>query len=294
MAKSSIRVEGVGKLYQLAHQSTLHTSFSEALTAAALAPLRRFRQLRGTDTSMEDFWALRDVSFDGAAGRGGRHHRPQRRRQEHAAEDPVAASPSRPRAARRCTAASQPAGGRHRLPPELTGRENIFLNGAILGMTPRGDRSRKFDEIVAFAEVEQFLDTPVKRYSSGMYVRLAFAVAAHLEPEILIVDEVLAVGDAEFQKKCLGKMNDVAAGGPHRAVRQPQHGRRQHLVQPSAPSLARLAQGRRFASQRHSGLSDSCRRRGGGRSRSVGRRGSRSWHEAGLQVASHPRSVRRA
>jgi lipopolysaccharide transport system ATP-binding protein len=93
--------------------------------------------------------------------------------------------------------------------PELTGRENVYLNGAILGMT-RTEIRRKFDEIVAFAEVEKFLDTPVKRYSSGMYVRLAFAVAAHLEPEILIVDEVLAVGDAEFQKKCLGKMNDVS------------------------------------------------------------------------------------
>ena len=93
--------------------------------------------------------------------------------------------------------------------PELTGRENIYLNGAILGMTQREIRE-KFDEIVAFAEVEQFLDTPVKRYSSGMYVRLAFAVAAHLEPEILIVDEVLAVGDVEFQKKCLGKMRRSA------------------------------------------------------------------------------------
>ena len=96
--------------------------------------------------------------------------------------------------------------------PELTGRENIFLNGAILGMTKREIKA-KFDEIVAFAEVEKFLDTPVKRYSSGMYVRLAFAVAAHLEPEILIVDEVLAVGDAQFQKKCLGKMQDVSQDG---------------------------------------------------------------------------------
>src|SRR6202034_253141 len=93
--------------------------------------------------------------------------------------------------------------------PELTGRENIFLNGSILGMSRAAVR-RKFDEIVAFAEVEKFLDTPVKRYSSGMSVRLAFAVAAHLEPEILIVDEVLAVGDAEFQRKCLGKMQDVS------------------------------------------------------------------------------------
>ena len=96
--------------------------------------------------------------------------------------------------------------------PELTGRENIYLNGAILGMH-RGEITRKFDEIVSFAEVEQFIDTPVKRYSSGMYLRLAFAVAAHLEPEILVVDEVLAVGDAEFQRKCLGKMGDVARQG---------------------------------------------------------------------------------
>src|SRR5689334_18202640 len=96
--------------------------------------------------------------------------------------------------------------------PELTGRENIYLNGAILGMT-KAEISRKFDEIVAFSEVEQFIDTPVKRYSSGMYVRLAFAVAAHLEPEILVVDEVLAVGDAAFQAKCLGKMGDVAREG---------------------------------------------------------------------------------
>src|SRR6202035_4345786 len=96
--------------------------------------------------------------------------------------------------------------------PELTGRENIFLNGAILGMT-RAEIKRKFDEIVAFAEIERFLDTPVKRYSSGMYVRLAFAVAAHLDPEILLIDEVLAVGDAEFQKKCLAKMESVTSDG---------------------------------------------------------------------------------
>ena len=113
--------------------------------------------------------------------------------------------------------------------PELTGRENIFLNGAILGMTPGGDQ-KKFDEIVAFAEVEKFLDTPVKRYSSGMYVRLAFAVAAHLEPEILIVDEVLAVGDAEFQKKCLGKMGEVAKRRANGFVCQPQHGGGARLV----------------------------------------------------------------
>ena len=106
--------------------------------------------------------------------------------------------------------------------PELTGRENIHLNGAILGMT-RVEIKSKFDEIVAFAGVDKFLDTPVKRYSSGMYVRLAFAVAAHLEPEILIVDEVLAVGDSEFQKKCLGKMQDVSRGGADSTICKSQH-----------------------------------------------------------------------
>ena len=114
---------------------------------------------------------------------------------------------------------------------ELTGRENIYLNGAILGMK-RAEIERKFDEIVAFAEVEKFLDTPVKHYSSGMYLRLAFAVAAHLEPEILLVDEVLAVGDAAFQKKCMGKMGEVAKARAHRALREPQHGRRAGALQP--------------------------------------------------------------
>ena len=119
--------------------------------------------------------------------------------------------------------------------PELTGRENIFLNGAILGMN-RAEIKKKFDEIVAFAEVEKFLDTPVKHYSSGMYMRLAFAVAAHLEPEILIVDEVLAVGDAAFQKKCLGKMQGREPERPDRAVCQPQHGRDQPALRQFALS----------------------------------------------------------
>ena len=145
--------------------------------------------------------------------RGRRHHRPQRRRQEHAAQDPLphhrADRPGASTLRGRVASLLEVGTGFH---PELTGRENIFLNGAILGMT-RAEIRRKFDEIVAFADVERFLDTPVKRYSTGMYVRLAFAVAAHLEPEILIVDEVLAVGDAEFQKKCLGKMHDVSRGG---------------------------------------------------------------------------------
>ena len=158
---------------------------------------------------VEEFWALRDVCFEvqqgsivGIIGR-------EWRGQEHPAQDPVSriTPPTEGRILiwGRVASLLEVGTGFH---PELTGRENIFLNGAILGMTRREIR-KKFDEIVAFAEVERFIDTPVKRYSSGMHVRLAFAVAAHLEPDILIVDEVLAVGDADFQKKCLGKMDDV-------------------------------------------------------------------------------------
>jgi len=212
MTTHSIKVEGIGKLYQLAHQSTLHTSFREALTSAALAPLRRFRQLRGTDASMEDFWALRDISFTvepgevvGIVGGNGAGKSTLLKILSRITE------PTEGRALLRGRIASllEVGTGFH---PELSGRENIFLNGAILGMKRR-EIIAKFDAIVAFAEVEKFLDTPVKRYSSGMYVRLAFAVAAHLEPEILIVDEVLAVGDAEFQKRCLGKMKEISEGG---------------------------------------------------------------------------------
>ena len=158
---------------------------------------------------VEEFWALKDVSFEVKRARS--------------SASSAATAPARSRCSRSCRRITEPTAGRVTLRgrvasllevgtgfhPELTGRENIYLNGAILGMT-RAEIRKKFDEIVAFAEVEKFLDTPVKRYSSGMYVRLAFAVAAHLEPEILIVDEVLAVGDAEFQKKCLGKMDDVS------------------------------------------------------------------------------------
>jgi lipopolysaccharide transport system ATP-binding protein len=160
----------------------------------------------------EEFWALKDVSFEvkrgevvGIIGRNGAGKSTLLKILSRITE------PSEGRVTLRGRVASllEVGTGFH---PELTGRENIFLNGAILGMS-KAEIRKKFDEIVAFAEVERFLDTPVKRYSSGMYVRLAFAVAAHLEPEILVVDEVLAVGDAEFQKKCLGKMKDVATGG---------------------------------------------------------------------------------
>ncbi|MDQ3006440.1 MAG: polysaccharide ABC transporter ATP-binding protein, partial [Chloroflexota bacterium] len=162
--------------------------------------------------SEEDFWALRDVSFEikqgevvGIIGRNGAGKSTLLKILSRITE------PTNGRVGIKGRVASllEVGTGFH---PELTGRENIYLNGAILGMS-REEIKRKFDEIVAFAEIEKFLDTPVKRYSSGMYVRLAFAVAAHLEPEILIVDEVLAVGDAEFQKRCLGKMSEVAYGG---------------------------------------------------------------------------------
>ena len=162
--------------------------------------------------SKEEFWALKDVSFEvkrgevvGIIGRNGAGESTLLKILSRITE------PTEGRVTLKGRVASllEVGTGFH---PELTGRENIFLNGAILGMS-KAEIRKKFDEIVAFAEVERFLDTPVKRYSSGMYVRLAFAVAAHLEPEILVVDEVLAVGDAEFQKKCLGKMKDVATGG---------------------------------------------------------------------------------
>src|SRR4051794_22453991 len=162
--------------------------------------------------SQEEFWALHDVSFDvkqgevlGIIGRNGAGKSTLLK---------VLSRITEPTTGRieidgRVASLLEVGTGFH---PELTGRENIYLNGSILGMTRREIRAR-FDEIVAFAEVEKFLDTPVKRYSSGMYVRLAFAVAAHVEPEVLIVDEVLAVGDAAFQKKCLGRIGEVAKGG---------------------------------------------------------------------------------
>lgn len=207
-----IQVEHLSKRYQLGHAPEKYHSFRDALTQGARSLKRRVLHPRQRPTQTEDFWALQDVSFSVAEG-----DRVAIIGRNGAGKSTLLKILSRitePTSGRismggRVASLLEVGTGFH---PELTGRENIFLNGAILGMS-RGEIRRKFDEIVAFAEVEKFLDTPVKRYSSGMYVRLAFAVAAHLEPEILIVDEVLAVGDAQFQNKCLGKMQDVAHSG---------------------------------------------------------------------------------
>jgi lipopolysaccharide transport system ATP-binding protein len=198
-------------MYRLAHQGKRTNSFRDAITSTVLAPFRRLRQLRGSDETMEEYWALKNVSFDvqpgevvGIIGRNGAGKSTLLKILSRIVEPTEGEIRLRGRVASLLEVGT----GFH---PELTGRENIYLNGSILGMKKR-EIDRKFDEIVDFAEVEKFLDTPVKRYSSGMYVRLAFAVAAHLDPEILIVDEVLAVGDVEFQKKCLGKMKEVSTG----------------------------------------------------------------------------------
>ena len=217
MDNIAISVEGIGKMYRLDHEGQQPDSFRAALTAMAASPFRRLRQLQGTDRTMEEFWALRGVSFEvnagevlGVIGRNGAGKSTLLKILSRIVE------PTEGRAVMRGRVASllEVGTGFH---PELTGRENIYLNGSILGMRRR-EIDDKFDQIVDFAEVEKFLDTPVKRYSSGMYVRLAFAVAAHLEPEILIVDEVLAVGDTQFQKKCIGKMKDIAESGERTVV----------------------------------------------------------------------------
>lgn len=212
MSLPAIKVESVSKLYRIDRATIGPRTFRDLLTNIASAPVRRFRNLRGAETSTaEDFWALKDVSFDvqpgevvGIVGRNGAGKSTLLKILSRIVEPTVGQITMRGRVASLLEVGT----GFH---PELTGRENIFLNGSILGMKRHEIRAR-FDDIVAFAEIEQFLDTPVKRYSSGMYVRLAFAVAAHLDPEILIVDEVLAVGDAEFQKKCLGKIKEVSTG----------------------------------------------------------------------------------
>jgi lipopolysaccharide transport system ATP-binding protein len=216
MSDKAISVDNLSKRYLVGHQSTRRKRYTlrDAITwearnfARKTADFLRGRQIVQGD-EVEEFWALRDVSFEvrhgevlGIIGRNGAGKSTLLKILSRIT-DP---SHGQIRIKGRVASLLEVGTGFH---PELTGRENIFLNGAILGMTQREIRN-KFDAIVAFAEVEKFLDTAVKYYSSGMYVRLAFAVAAHLEPEILIVDEVLAVGDSDFQKKCLGKMDEVS------------------------------------------------------------------------------------
>lgn len=212
----AIKVENLGKKYTIKHESqTRYSTLRDQLTHSARSIAHRLRHplqpvQNGSET--EQFWALKDIGFEiqpgdrvGIIGRNG------------AGKSTLLKILSRITAPTtgkvtingRVASLLEVGTGFH---PELSGRENIFLNGAVLGMR-KHEIQKKFDEIVDFAEVEKFLDTPVKRYSSGMYVRLAFAVAAHLEPEILIVDEVLAVGDAQFQRKCLGKMEEVSVKG---------------------------------------------------------------------------------
>jgi lipopolysaccharide transport system ATP-binding protein len=211
MTAIAISVEGLGKEYQIGLEDRRHMTFREAVVGMAKSPLRKFRRLSGRTTD-DRFWALRDISFEvphgevlGIIGRNGAGKSTLLKILSRITEPTTGRATINGRVASLLEVGT----GFHN---ELTGRENVYLNGAILGMS-RAEIKRKFDEIVDFSGVERFLDTPIKRYSSGMKVRLAFAVAAHLEPEILIIDEVLAVGDQEFQTKCLGKMHDVATSG---------------------------------------------------------------------------------
>ncbi len=216
MTDTAIRCDGLGKRYRLGQREG-YKALRDVLSDVMGAPFRRLRSI-GQNSARENrnghqtFWALKDVSFDvergeviGIIGRNGAGKSTMLKilsRITHPTEGQA-------RIRGRVGSLLEVGTGFH---PELTGRENIFLNGAILGMR-KAEISRKFDEIVSFAEVEKFIDMPVKHYSSGMYVRLAFGVAVHLEPEVLIVDEVLAVGDAQFQKKCFDKMKSIGHGG---------------------------------------------------------------------------------
>ncbi|HVM45323.1 MAG TPA: ABC transporter ATP-binding protein, partial [Candidatus Thermoplasmatota archaeon] len=216
----AVTVSGIGKRYRIRQQGPAYATLRDTLMG-----LGRSRAERA---SRDMFWALKDVSFEvahgeamGIVGRNGAGKSTLLKILSRV----TAPTEGRATVAGRVGSLLEVGTGFH---PELTGSENIRLSGAILGMG-RDEVRRKFDEIVAFAEMERFLDLPVKRYSSGMYMRLAFSVAAHLEPDILVIDEVLAVGDAAFQKKCLGKMEDAAKGG-----------RTVLFVSHNMPSLARL------------------------------------------------------
>jgi lipopolysaccharide transport system ATP-binding protein len=206
---SIIQVRDVSKKFIISHEGQQSYTTLRDVIAQSSKKLFHFRKKQKTAAYKEEFYALQDISFNveqgdrvGIIGRNGAGKSTLLKILSRITDPSTGEIKIKGRIASLLEVGT----GFH---PELTGRENIFLNGAILGMS-RGEIRKKFDEIVAFSEVEKFLDTPVKRYSSGMYVRLAFSVAAHLEPEILIVDEVLAVGDAQFQKKCLGKMEDVS------------------------------------------------------------------------------------
>ncbi len=216
MSETVIRVENLGKKYIIGHQKQeRYTALRDVVAEGAKSFGQKMRKPFGkriSNPDVEEFWALKDVSFEikrgdrvGIIGRNGAGKSTLLKILSRITEPTTGRISIKGRVASLLEVGT----GFH---PELTGRENIYLNGAILGMS-KAEIKQKFDEIVAFAEVEKFLDTPVKHYSSGMYVRLAFAVAAHLEPEILVVDEVLAVGDAAFQKKCLGKMEDIGKEG---------------------------------------------------------------------------------
>ena len=212
MSDVAIRVDGVGKQYRLGGVKERYSTLGDQIRKWTSLRTILTRRRRSRDEKNPPFWALKDVSFEvkrgevlGIIGRNGAGKSTLLKILSRITEPTEGAIDIHGRVGSLLEVGT----GFH---PELTGRENVYLNGAILGMR-RTEIVRQFDEIVAFAEVEKFIDTPVKHYSSGMYTRLAFAVAAHLEPDILIVDEVLAVGDAQFQKKCLGKMGDVAKGG---------------------------------------------------------------------------------
>src|SRR2546422_7967869 len=218
MSDIAIKVEGLGKRYRIGANQQAYKTLKEKLTQTASTPFRALKFLAGRNghairkSKSETIWALKDISFEvkhgevvGIIGRNGAGKSTLLKILSRITEPTEGYADIHGRIASLLEVGTG-------FQPELTGRENIFLNGSILGMK-HAEIRKKFDEIVAFAEIEKFIDTPVKHYSSGMYVRLAFAVAAHLEPEILLVDEVLAVGDAAFQKKCLGKMGDVAQAG---------------------------------------------------------------------------------
>jgi lipopolysaccharide transport system ATP-binding protein len=214
MANLALDIQGIGKRYNIGLEPQKYKTLRESLTKVATAPVRKVRTAFGPsrDEGPGIVWALKDVSFQlqqgqtlGIVGPNGAGKSTLLKILSRITEPTQGFADIYGRVGTLLEVGS----GFHN---ELTGRENIYLNGAILGMKKR-EIERKFDEIIAFSEIEQFIDTPVKRYSSGMYMRLAFSVAAHLEPEVLLVDEVLAVGDAGFQKKCLGKMGEVADDG---------------------------------------------------------------------------------